>query len=137
MSYYVISYVLVSHHAVVAAWLVVIVFQVIACALIRLDMSLTAWEFNVSVILIITGPIVNALAAEEWSKHTVRGMFWVNIFTPLAYLAHALWLTFLLHSSNLRVQRGGALLPTGFRSVMFIDVFGWLKEHSKKKSRRL
>jgi hypothetical protein len=64
-------------------------------------------------------------------------MFWVNIFTPLAYLAHALWLTFLLHSSNVRVQRGGALLPTGFRSVMFIDVFGWIKEHSKKKSRRL
>lgn len=135
MSYYVIAYVLVSHHAVVAAWLVVIVFQVIACALIRLDMSLTAWEYKVSVVLIITGPVVNAVAAEEWSKHTVRGMSWVNLLTPLAYLAHALWLTFLLHSSNVRVQRGGALLPTGFRSVMFIDVFGWIKQQSKKARR--
>ncbi|CAE7946099.1 unnamed protein product [Symbiodinium sp. KB8] len=46
LSYYVIGYVLISNKAIIACWLVVLLFMVIATALIRLDMSLTGFEFR-------------------------------------------------------------------------------------------
>lgn len=127
LAYYVIGYVLISNHAVIASWLVVMLFMVIAAALIRLDMSLTGLEYRVSVVLVISGPCLLAVAAEQWSRHTQVGDEIVDIITPIAYLVHAMWLTFLLYISKVSEQKGGALLPTGFRSVMYIDVFGWIK----------
>mmetsp|Transcript_97453 Transcript_97453/g.271081 ORF Transcript_97453/g.271081 Transcript_97453/m.271081 type:complete len:889 (-) Transcript_97453:334-3000(-) len=127
LSYYVIGYVLISNHAVIAAWLVVMLFMVVAAALIRLDMSLTGFEYRISVILIISGPCLTAVSAEEWSRRTPVGYEVANLLAPIAYAVHALWLMFLLYISNVREQKGGAMLPTGFRSVMYIDVFGWIR----------
>lgn len=126
LSYYVIGYVLIANHAVVACWLAVMLFMVIAATLIRLDMSLTSLEYRVSVVLVVGGPCLLAVAAEQWSLRTKAGDRIVDVVTPLAYLMHALWLAFLLYISKVSEQAGGALLPTGFRSVMYVDVFGWI-----------
>jgi hypothetical protein len=134
LSYYVIGYVLISNHAVIASWLVVMLFMVIAAALIRLDMSLTGLEYRVSVVLVISGPCLLAVAAEQWSRHTQVGDEIVDIITPLAYLVHATWLMFLLYISKVSEQQGGALLPTGFRSVMYIDVFGWIRDSEFRRT---
>jgi len=136
LAYYVIGYVLISNHAVIACWLVVILFMVIAAALIRLDMSLTGLEYRISVLLVTSGPCLIAVAAEQWSHHTAVGYEVAHLLCPISYVVHAMWLMFLLYISNVREQKGGALLPTGFRSVMYIDVFGWIKRDQKQRSLR-
>lgn len=133
LSYYVLGYVLISNHAVVAAWLAVLLFLAVAAALIRLDMSLTAFEYRLSVILIATGPAITSLATEQWSRHTSSGTNFANAAMPFVYAVNALWLMFLLQISKVSQQKGGALLPTGFRSVMYIDVFGWIKRSSRER----
>eukprot|EP00933_Yihiella_yeosuensis_P005576 TRINITY_DN110119_c0_g1_i1.p1 TRINITY_DN110119_c0_g1~~TRINITY_DN110119_c0_g1_i1.p1 ORF type:complete len:933 (+),score=196.75 TRINITY_DN110119_c0_g1_i1:124-2922(+) len=127
LSYYVIAYVLISNKAVIAAFLVVLLFMVIATALIRLDMSLTGLEFRAAVVLVFAGPCLTALAAQQWSLHTTRGYETVNFLSPLPYMFQASWLMLLLYISKVGEQEGGAMLPTGFRSVMYIDVFGWVR----------
>jgi len=125
LAYYVIAYVLVSNRAVVACWLTVLLFMVIVSALIRLDMSLTSFEYRLSVVLVSSGPIISTLAAHAWLNHKYPSD--EMVLTPLVYISHALWLLFLVYICKVSEQRGGAMLPTGFRSVMYIDIFGWIK----------
>jgi len=129
LAYYVIGYVLISNKAVIACFLVVALFMVIATALIRLDMSLTGLEFRTAVVLVFAGPCLCALAAQQWSLHTPRGYEMVHILSPLPYAFSAAWLMLLLYISKVSEQENGAMLPTGFRSVMYIDVFGWIKRN--------
>lgn len=133
LSYYVIGYVLISNKAIMACWLVVLLFMVIATALIRLDMSLTGLEFRAAVVLVSAGPALTAFAAQQWRLHTVKGYELVHLLAPLPYAAEAAWLMLLLYISKVGEQEGGAMLPTGFRSVMYIDVFGWIKRARAKE----
>eukprot|EP00930_Biecheleria_cincta_P087527 TRINITY_DN7674_c0_g3_i1.p1 TRINITY_DN7674_c0_g3~~TRINITY_DN7674_c0_g3_i1.p1 ORF type:complete len:911 (+),score=164.67 TRINITY_DN7674_c0_g3_i1:121-2853(+) len=131
LSYYVIAYVLISNKAVIASFLVVLLFMVIATALIRLDMSLTSFEFQAAAALNFAGPCITALAAQQWRLHTVRGYEMVHLLAPLPYACSAGWLMLLLYIAKVGEQEGGAMLPTGYRSVMYIDVFGWIKRQQK------
>lgn len=127
LAYYVIGYVLISCHAIVACWLAVLLFMVIAAAIIRLDMSLTSFEYKVSVALATLGPVVTAIAGQQWLLQTRAGDRVVALLAPMAYVFHACWLLFLLYVCKVGEQPGGAMLPTGFRSVMYIDIFGWIR----------
>jgi len=44
-------------------------------------------------------------------------------------LTHGLWLLFLLQMCGITRQDNGSLLPMKFRSVLYLDVFGWLGNH--------
>eukprot|EP00933_Yihiella_yeosuensis_P034225 TRINITY_DN27737_c0_g4_i1.p1 TRINITY_DN27737_c0_g4~~TRINITY_DN27737_c0_g4_i1.p1 ORF type:complete len:849 (+),score=118.37 TRINITY_DN27737_c0_g4_i1:301-2547(+) len=134
LSYYVIANVLISNKAVIAGCLVMLTFMVVATALIRLDMSLTGNEFRTAVFLVFGGPVLSTLAAQQWVLHSHRGYAFANHVYPLVYAFHSAWLTFLLYLCKVRQSRGGAWLPTGFRSVMYIDIFGWIKRERPEDS---
>jgi hypothetical protein len=131
LSYYVLGYVLVSNHAIVASWLAIVLFMAIACALIRLDMSLTAAEYRTAVVLVLTGPLCTALSTKEWAQYGTDAV--TNVCMPIAYVSHAFWLLFVLYLSKIREQKNGVQLPTGFRSVLYIDVFGWISDNPVHK----
>uniref|UniRef100_A0A7S1A5K1 Uncharacterized protein n=1 Tax=Noctiluca scintillans TaxID=2966 RepID=A0A7S1A5K1_NOCSC len=128
LSYYVIGYVLIANHGTVAAWSALILFLAIQIALIRLDLSMTGLEFYTSCALIMIGPIITAIAAYEWALNTDWGQDVVYSIAPVPFFSHAMWLGFLMYLSKVREQKGGALLPTAWRSVLYIDVFGWIKQ---------
>jgi len=127
LAYYVIAYVLISNHAVIACWLAVFLFMVITSALIQLDMSLTGFEYRISVFLVTTGPAMAAVAAQQWLLHKPSSDELVRIVAPCIYVTHTAWLLFLLHVCKVSEQKNGSMLPVGFRSVMYIDIFGWIK----------
>lgn len=127
LSYYVLGYVLVSNHAIVAAWLAVVLFTAIACALIRLDMSLTATEYKVAVLMVVCGPLLTSVCTREWAAVGTDTL--IRMLMPIVYVSHAGWLVFILYLSKISEQRNGVQLPTGFRSVLYIDVFGWIKDN--------
>lgn len=125
LSYYVLGYVLISNHAVIAAWLAVILFVSIACGLIRLDMSLTKGEWLLSCLLCTLGPFCMAITSRQWAK--IGDTLTIRVMAPIAYFSHLCWMLLLLHISKIDEQKGGVMLPIGFRSVMYLDVFGWIK----------
>mmetsp|Transcript_57587 Transcript_57587/g.106429 ORF Transcript_57587/g.106429 Transcript_57587/m.106429 type:complete len:925 (-) Transcript_57587:81-2855(-) len=128
LAYYVLGYVLISNHSPVAAWSAVLLFIAVKLALIRLDMSLTACEFTTVLILVASGPLLAAVAAQQWSLHTEQGDLVVACLAPITYVMHSTWLVYLLYICGVAKQPGGAMLPTRFRSVLYLDVFGWIKK---------
>mmetsp|Transcript_37748 Transcript_37748/g.87229 ORF Transcript_37748/g.87229 Transcript_37748/m.87229 type:complete len:937 (-) Transcript_37748:68-2878(-) len=127
LAYYVLGYVLISNHSPVAAWSALLLFIAVKLALIRLDMSLTACEFATVLVLVASGPVLAAVAAQQWSLHTEQGDLVVACLSPVTYLMHSTWLVYLLYICGVAKQPGGAMLPTRFRSVLYLDVFGWIK----------
>jgi hypothetical protein len=127
LSYYVMGYVLVSNHGVVASWLTVGLFMAIAVSIISLDMSLSNTEFRVSAALVTAGPTLGLFAAEQWTRKTQIADMCVKVLPPIVYAIHALWFSWFLYVSKVVEQPGGGKLPTGFRSVLYLDVFGWIK----------
>lgn len=137
LSYYVLGYVLVSNHGVIASWLAVTLFMGISVAIIRLDMSLSVSEFRIAVMLVVMGPFLSAFAAEQWTRHTSNGQFLVHVITPVVYVVHFAWFVCVLQIIKVsEQQKGGAPLPTGFRSVLYLDVFGWVKRKAATLQRQ-
>lgn len=139
LSYYVIAWVLVSNKDVAAALFVILVFMVVACSLISLDMSLTALEYRTTCALVSAGPLFAFFGAQQWRLMTTNGFRNSHAFAPLPYATTAAWLMLLLYISKVgKVHEGKSALPTGFRSVMYIDIFGWVQRGRERaiKERR-
>eukprot|EP00927_Polykrikos_kofoidii_P072247 TRINITY_DN6838_c0_g1_i2.p1 TRINITY_DN6838_c0_g1~~TRINITY_DN6838_c0_g1_i2.p1 ORF type:complete len:1037 (+),score=170.65 TRINITY_DN6838_c0_g1_i2:91-3201(+) len=140
IAYYILGYVLVSNHAIIASWLAVGLCVAINAALIRLDMSLTNLEFHIAVLLMALGPCLTAFSCERWDLNRHRGnegvALEVSVLLPIVYIANASWFMFLLYIAKVSPQKGGSLLPTGFRSVMYIDIFGWVRRQRLSAQQR-
>lgn len=130
LSYYVLGYVLLANHCVFSAWLVVILLMAVCIHIIRLDMSLSRAEFVFVIILMVTGPTIIGFACERHMLNGFEDTAAVRTVTPLACVAHALYLAFLIHVCRVSTHHGRheIYLPLGFRSVMYIDVFGWMHQ---------
>merc|ERR1719199_1842945 len=129
LSYYVLGYVLVSNHAIVAAWLAVLLFMAIAWGLIRIDMSLTWMEYAVAVPLACAGPILTCACAKSWAQDEYHASLDIPILMPIVFLIEGGWFMFLLYAAKVVEQSNGVKLPTGFKSVLYLDVFGWIQRN--------
>merc|ERR1719352_1471184 len=131
LSYFVLGFFLMSNHATVAACLVVVIFSGIAVAMIYLDMSLSGFESNVAVFLAIFGPLATAACAASWLN---GGPGWlIQILMPLVYLVSCGRMVFLFTMCAIQELDNGVMLPTGFRAVLYTDVFGWIKRKNSPK----
>lgn len=132
LCYYVLGYVLVANHAIIASWLAVLLFLAVMAALLRLDLSLEWLQYFIAVALVVSGPILTSICTKEWAQlGTDEFIKWLM---PLAYVTHAVWMLFVLHltGNNMSTARPDfeVALPAGFRSVLYMDVFGWIKGNS-------
>lgn len=126
ITYYVVGYIVIYNHAIVAAMLVVLIFVSMQMQLIYLDMSLTATEYRLAIVLTSLGPVFATICGQCYIRHECSYVGEeVEILTPAIYAMHAVWIMFMLYICKIDEQASGALLPTGFRSVMYIDIFGW------------
>lgn len=53
----------------------------------------------------------------------------IQLLMPIAYAAHTLWFFFLIYICKVSEQKNGVMLPTGYRAVLYIDVYGWIKRN--------
>lgn len=127
LSYYVIGYLLIINHAVVAAWLSVVLLVSASWAFVRIDMSLTAGEYITAFCLLVISPLCILVSATLWAMD--REGTSIQILMPFAYIGHILWLVFLVRICKVTEQKNGVMLPTGYRAVLYIDVFGWIKRN--------
>ncbi|CAK9062094.1 unnamed protein product [Durusdinium trenchii] len=113
----------------------VVIFTTCAWVLARLDLFLSRRILAIAGILLVLPP---AIVTGSLSVH--RGFSKVplpaagfatmmyRVLVPIAFFLHILWIVFTVFVAKARVQDDEMALPTNFRSVLFLDVFGWLAE---------
>ncbi len=52
---------------------------------------------------------------------------------PLGFLSHLLWIIFILAITKAQITDNNVALPTTFRSVLYLDVFGWYDQPKKEE----
>lgn len=125
--YYCLMYVLVSYGACFAACCVVLLFISTKIALVRLDMTMTSFEFWVAIFFLSAGPLCMTAACLIYTLNDGVDNYWSLVLEPIAFFLHAFWLCFLFFVSNVQMH-GEAWLPSAWRSVLYIDIWGWLKK---------
>lgn len=105
-----------------------IVLSGCAWLLIRLDLFLSATTLGLAAGLIFAPPFLAGLSLILQLRRNAlqsMGFFLGGCLQPLTFGLHTTWLVFMLELAKAQTKNGIAL-PTNFRSVLYLDVFGWL-----------
>jgi len=78
-------------------------------------------------VLIMAGPAFCSVAVGAWTLSRGQSESLTLSLLPAAYASHGLWLYFALNACGISLQPNGAWLPEKFRTVLYLDVFGWLR----------
>lgn len=127
MSYYILGYILVQVGCRTAATYGVILLTVMSDTIMRLDMSLKDWQLRAMRLLLVLGPTMSCLAAYHWSSGSYIGIRTAEGYIVVSFLAHSLYLGLMTMLCRIKQQDNGTMLPVAFRSVLYLDVFGWLR----------
>lgn len=127
MSYYILGYILVEVGCRTAATYGVILLTVMADTIMRLDMSLKDWQLRAMRLLLVLGPTMSCLAAYHWSSGSYVGIRTAEGYIVVSFLSHGLYLGLMTMLCRIKQQDNGTMLPVAFRSVLYLDVFGWLR----------
>lgn len=128
LTYYMLGYILVEAGCRTAATYGVVLLVVLAEALARLDMSLKVWQLRAIQFLLAYGPMMSCIAAYHWSLSNFESVRLAEGLVISAFVAHGILLALIVLFCRIQPQNNGTLLPLAFRSVLYLDVFGWVKQ---------
>jgi len=131
LGYYCLGMLVAENRAPWPGFCCVVVFTVCAWLLMRLDLYLTRRVLSIAAVLIVAAPILTMITITvdiSTASPTVKEM--ANGLIPLVFALHVAWIVFILRIAKADTVNGVAL-PTQFRAVTYLDVFGWLGESSR------
>jgi len=132
MEYFILGYVLLQVHCPYAAFCGVAALTVLAEILAVLDMELTTYQRLLVRCLIDVGSVVAFVSVLTWAhtntfenhKQGLAGRSTGDYLIPLAFFSHGIFLYLMTAYCDIS-NVDGAVMPTTFRYVLFLDVFGW------------
>lgn len=133
LTYYCLGYVAVQDGAPWAAWCIGLIMATISVAMVHLDVALKRREQLTAQVLAVSGPVLASAATYLFSRDGKESLNTVLMLLPFAYASHGLWLLWALRATGVERMPGGAVLPTRFRAVLYLDVFGWLAKDKDKQ----
>lgn len=100
--------------------------------LTRLDLYLSRRRVVAAGVLLATPPLLGTISitCERGHYAFMRNKFYMELWKylmPIAYTLHLLWIIFTIWVAKANYLNQVAL-PTKFRSVLYLDVFGWLTD---------
>mmetsp|Transcript_26158 Transcript_26158/g.60572 ORF Transcript_26158/g.60572 Transcript_26158/m.60572 type:complete len:883 (-) Transcript_26158:84-2732(-) len=122
-SYFILAYYMSEVKVPSSATYGVVVLTTMAETLNRLDMSLTWWQLRLMQLFLYLGPAIATLAGWAYVEDGYDRQ--AEALVVCAFLAHALYLTTMNTLCRMHMEHNGARLPVAFRSVLYLDVFGW------------
>ncbi|CAE7829841.1 unnamed protein product [Symbiodinium necroappetens] len=122
-SYFILAYYMSEVKVPSSATYGVVVLTTMAETLNRLDMSLTWWQLRLMQLFLYLGPAIATLAG--WAYVEDGHDRQAEALVVCAFLAHALYLMTMNTLCRMHMEHNGARLPVAFRSVLYLDVFGW------------
>lgn len=133
ISYFVLAYVSVGDGAPWPAAIIAAVFVTIGVSMVDMDVALTRQQRLIASVLMGCGPLCAAVSTMFWCMQP-RQVIWATIFVPIAFFSHGSWLFFALRACQVQQQIGGKILPTKVRILSYLDVFGWIKRHQRRRA---
>lgn len=130
MCYFCLSYTMLTNAATVPALCGVVAFSAISLGMLWLDLSESKGNMIFLSVLNFLGPLISTMVAFMTAKYDGYPGWW-EWLTPVALLSHGLWILSYLAFLRIRETEFGAILPFGFRGILYIDVFGRFK-HTEK-----
>mmetsp|Transcript_60478 Transcript_60478/g.129748 ORF Transcript_60478/g.129748 Transcript_60478/m.129748 type:complete len:877 (-) Transcript_60478:84-2714(-) len=124
-AYYSMTYVLTELSAPAAAWAGTMIFMASALCLFKNDLVLPGREYALHSFLTLLSPTLAFVVTFLSSKYHGRPPHWTGIFVIIALGAHGAGLLNYLRLFHVREMQTGAVLPTTWGEVLFIDPFGW------------
>lgn len=94
--------------------------------LLDLDLSLVSREARVARALVIAPPLMSSVAAFLCRTNRSENKLLALVVVPMIFGLHAFELSHLLLIANVQEQPNGSMLPLRWRTVLYVDVFGWL-----------
>ena len=124
LTYYVLGYLIMEAKAPVAAYGCAAIFTTTSILLARLDLYLHRRATFAACGLLLFGPL---LAASGTTLKVLEGDIskFHRILIPMGFLIHLGWIVFILGITRAQITDNNVALPTTFRSVLYLDVFGW------------
>ena len=122
-SYFILAYYMTEAKVPSSATYGVVVLTTMAETLNRLDMSLTWWQLRLMQLFLYLGPAIACMAGWAWVEDGWE--ITAEALVVCAFLAHALYLLTVNTLCHMHLEHNGAMLPVVFRSVLYLDVFGW------------
>jgi len=127
-SYFILAYYLAEVKVASSATYGVILLTAMGDTLNHLDMTLTWKQFRLMQLLHFSGPAFATAAGwafllEDWYRVA-------ECLVVCAFLSHASYLTLINSFCRSRMEHNGTMLPVAFRSVLYLDVFGWASQGS-------
>ncbi|CAK9110495.1 Uncharacterized protein SCF082_LOCUS51317 [Durusdinium trenchii] len=121
-SYFILAYYMTEAKVPSSATYGVVVLTTMAETLNRLDMSLTWWQLRLMQLFLYLGPAIATTSCWAWVED---GWELAEGLVVCAFLAHAAYLLTVNTLCHMHLEHNGAMLPVVYRSVLYLDVFGW------------
>jgi len=99
----------------------------------RLDTAVAPIEEKFTAALLAAGPVMGAITTALWAEYDGFWSVAAKFFVPLVFVTHAAGLMWIVHLAQVDQTDDGTALPTRFRAVLFLDVFGWLHGQDGEK----
>ncbi|CAE8594512.1 unnamed protein product, partial [Polarella glacialis] len=127
LAYYTIGLLVIELRAPWAGLGCALVLPMLAWLLIRLDLYFASYMYVIGALLLMTGPLFALLAATmRFLPEPFKSAH--QFLVPVIFAMHAVLIVcieFVARAEKTSESRGAAL-PTRFRSVLYLDVFGWM-----------
>lgn len=126
LAYYTIGLLVIELRAPWAALGCALILPMLAWLLIRLDLYFESYRSVFGAMLLMSGPLLALVAATMLALptpfHDAQ-----QVLVPIIFAMHAILIVCITYVAQAEcVSDHGAALPTRFRSVLYLDVFGWL-----------
>ncbi|CAK0820535.1 unnamed protein product [Prorocentrum cordatum] len=131
LAYFLCGYAATNMHCNSVYAMSVVILLMLADTILRLDMSLSVAQLRWLEIVLAAGPLTSLVAVEL--PQILWGNFYLTeVMMVFAYIFHGWFLKML--AGHLHVEHAcqvgdeeSTVLPTAFRSVLYLDVFGWFQ----------
>ena len=127
LAYYTVGLLVLEMHAPWACFVCVVVLPTLAWLIIRLDLYFASTIRVIGALVLMLGPILAMIAAtlHLMDQPMEDAQF---VLVSIIFAMHALLIVSVANVARAEhVTERGAALPTRFRNVLYLDVFGWLQ----------
>jgi len=110
----------------------VLIFSVCAALLVRLDLYVSSYSLILALVLNTLPPFITGVCLILHSLQNTYLNLLGDTLVPIPVFLHIMWLLVLLLWAQGKTINGIAL-PTTFRAVLYLDVFGWLSSRRQEE----
>ncbi|CAK9035869.1 unnamed protein product [Durusdinium trenchii] len=133
LAYYTVGLLVLEMHAPWAGFVCVVVLPALTWLLMRLDLYFASTLRVIGALVLMLGPAL-ALIAATLSSMSEPKWGWIFVLVAITFTMHALLIVSVAYVARAEtVTERGAALPTRFRNVLYLDVFGWLQSPEQEQ----